>query len=217
MSEEETQDEARDGRPLLEPHSRRSFLKGMGLAAGAAAVWPGVLAAQESKESPGFKELGRKKQALSLNINGKNHQVQVEPRATLLDVLRESLDLTGSKEVCDRGTCNACTVLIDGIAASSCMMLAVDATGRKIVTIEGIATDPKYSYLIDAFVENDAAQCGFCIPGFVVRAAAFLEEVPSPTAEQIREGLAGNICRCGTYSNIFEAVAAAAAKKGGHS
>ncbi|MCB2154774.1 (2Fe-2S)-binding protein [bacterium] len=187
----------------------------MGLAAGAVAVWPTTVTAQESKESPGFKELGRKKQSISLTINGKAHKVDVEPRSTLLDVLRETLDMTGSKEVCNRGACSACTVLLDGVAVSSCMTLAMDAQGHDVVTIEGLAADPRYKYIIDAFVEHDAAQCGYCIPGFVVRTADFLEQVPSPDAEQIREGLAGNLCRCGTYSKIFAAVEAAAAKKGG--
>lgn len=215
MSTKSSPDDGRDGTPLLGPHSRRSFLKGMGLAAGAVAVWPETVSARPSPESTGFRELGRKKQTISLRINGQDRALEVEPRDTLLDVLRETLDLTGSKEVCNRGSCSACTVLLDGLAVSACMVLALDAVGHEVITVEGLAEDPRTKHIIEAFVENDAAQCGYCIPGFVVRTAALLEEVPSPSLAQIRDGLSGNICRCGTYSNIFAAVSAAAAKKGG--
>jgi aerobic-type carbon monoxide dehydrogenase small subunit (CoxS/CutS family) len=196
--------------------TRRTFLKGMGVAAGAATLLPASGYAQEGDAppaTPGLRELGRGKQNITLRINGSQHQLAIEPRTTLLDALRMQLDLTGSKEICSRGSCGGCTVLVDGEAINSCLMLAIDAVGSEIVTIEGMAGDPQYKALIEAYCEHDAAQCGYCIPGFVVQSAAFLKETPDPTPEQIRQGISGNVCRCGTYSKIFEAIAAAA--KGG--
>jgi aerobic-type carbon monoxide dehydrogenase small subunit (CoxS/CutS family) len=129
---------------------------------------------------------------------------------TLLDALRNHLDLTGAKPVCDRGGCGACTVLLDGNPVVSCMMLAADAEGHEITTIEGIGTPEKMSPLQAAFVECDAMQCGFCTPGFVVAGTALLAKHPDPSFAQIKDGLAGNLCRCGTYGRIFEAVHKAA-------
>ncbi|MDK2970896.1 MAG: xanthine dehydrogenase YagT iron-sulfur-binding subunit [Candidatus Sumerlaeota bacterium] len=192
------------------PHSRRLFLKGMGLAAGATAILPTVAVGQnadaETEEIPGLKILGRGEQKVTLKVNGASRTVAIEPRETLLNVLRTKLGLTGSKEVCDRGTCGCCTVLLDGASIVSCLMLAIDAVGHEVTTIEGVADDPKNAALIDAFCEHDAAQCGYCIPGIVVRSSALLDENPAPTAEEIRQGLSGNICRCGTYTKIFDAV-----------
>ncbi len=199
-----------DERPGSSRHSRRSFLKGVGLAAGAVAVVPGVSPAQQQPtDPPGLKTFGSAKQEITLSINGAKQKVEVEPRTTLLEALRANLNLTGTKEVCDRGSCGACSVLLDGETICACMMLAIDAIGREVVTIEGIAKDPKYAKLIDSYCEHDAAQCGFCIPGFVVRSAEMLDNNPTPSPEEIKEGLSGNICRCGTYVKIFEAVSAA--------
>jgi len=136
--------------------------------------------------------------------------VTVEPRVTLLRALRNHLDLTGAKEICDRGSCGGCTVLLDGKPIASCLMLAADAVGHDITTVEGIGTPEKMSPVQAAFVEADALQCGFCTPGFVVASTALLRQNPSPTLEQVKDGLAGNICRCGTYSRVFEAVLKAA-------
>jgi len=136
--------------------------------------------------------------------------VTVEPRVTLLRALRNHLDLTGAKEVCDRGSCGACTVLVDGEPVASCLMLAADAVGHEITTVEGLGTPDRMTPVQAAFVEADALQCGFCTPGFVVASTALLRRNPSPTLDQIKEGLSGNLCRCGTYSRVFEAVQKAA-------
>lgn len=157
-------------------------------------------------------------QNVTLDINGKPTQVALTPNTTLLEALREKLNLTGSKEVCDRGACGACTVLVDGKSVNSCLMLALDAIGTKITTVEGLAGEAQLHPVQQAFVDHDACQCGFCIPGFVVRSKAMLDEKPNPTRDGIREGLCGNVCRCGAYVRIFDAVEAAAkiaTEKGG--
>jgi aerobic-type carbon monoxide dehydrogenase small subunit (CoxS/CutS family) len=189
--------------------SRRSFLKTAGVGA-AATTMVGVGAKGEAAQV-----LGPDAVTLSLKVNGAARQVTVEPRVTLLDALRNHLDLTGSKQVCDRGGCGACTVLLDGEPVNSCLILAADAEGREITTIEGLGTPEKMSALQAAFVEKDAMQCGFCTPGFVVAGTALLAKTPSPTLDQIKAGLAGNLCRCGTYGRVFEAVQAAAKAKRG--
>jgi aerobic-type carbon monoxide dehydrogenase small subunit (CoxS/CutS family) len=153
--------------------------------------------------------LGPDAVTLNLKVNGAPRTVSVEPRVTLLDALRNHLDLTGAKPVCERGGCGACTVLLDGAPIASCLMLAADAEGHEITTVEGIGTPEKLSPLQAAFVEKDALQCGFCTPGFVVAGTALLARNPRPTLDEIKAGLAGNLCRCGTYGRIFEAVQAA--------
>ena len=154
--------------------------------------------------------------SLALNINGKHHHLHLEPRVTLLDALRNRLDLTGAKKVCDRGTCGACTVLVDGDPAYSCSMLTVEAEGREITTIEGLGTPEQMNAVQEAFVENDAQQCGFCTPGFVVACTAVLTNNPDASLEEAQEGCAGNLCRCGTYAGMNQALLdAARAMKGG--
>jgi xanthine dehydrogenase YagT iron-sulfur-binding subunit len=148
--------------------------------------------------------------AITLSINGKAHSLNVEPRVTLLDALRDRLNYTGAKKVCDRGTCGACTVLMDGKAVYACMVLAVDAQGRNIQTVEGLSQGSELHPVMRAFVEHDAQQCGYCTPGFVVAVKAFLDENPNPTYEQVKDGLGGNLCRCGTYVGIRKAVLEAA-------
>jgi len=189
--------------------SRRSFLKTAGVGAAATTV-VGVGAKGQAAQV-----LGPDAVTLSLKVNGAVHQVTVEPRVTLLDALRNHLDLTGTKQVCDRGACGACTVLFDGEPVNSCLILAADAEGHEITTVEGLGTPEKMSPLQAAFVEKDAMQCGFCTPGFVLSGTALLAKVPNPTLDQIKAGLAGNLCRCGTYGRIFEAVQAAAKAKRG--
>jgi aerobic-type carbon monoxide dehydrogenase small subunit (CoxS/CutS family) len=189
--------------------SRRSFLKTAGVGA-AATTMVGVGARGEAAQV-----LGPDAVTLSLKVNGAVQQVTVEPRVTLLDALRNHLDLTGSKQVCDRGGCGACTVLLDGEPVNSCLMLAADAEGREITTVEGLGTPEKMSPLQAAFVEKDALQCGFCTPGFVVSGTALLAKNVNPTLDEIKAGLAGNLCRCGTYGRVFEAVQAAAKAKRG--
>ena len=184
--------------------SRRTFLKTAGVGAAATTVaGAGARAAAPAVLGPG-------PVALALKVNGAAQTVNVEPRVTLLRALRNQLDLTGAKEICERGACGGCTVLLDGEPVASCLMLAADAEGHAITTVEGIGTPEHLSPLQSAFVECDALQCGFCTPGFVVASTALLRHTPSPTRDQIQHGLSGNLCRCGTYSRVFEAVEKAA-------
>ena len=146
------------------------------------------------------------KQLIHMTVNGQPMELAVEPYRTLLDVLRDELDLTGAKKGCDRGDCGACTVLVDGKPVTSCMMLAVQADGCRITTIEGLRTDGRLHPLQQAFVDHGAVQCGFCTPGMVLAAVALLDENPHPTEAQVREAIAGNLCRCTGYAKIVDAV-----------
>jgi aerobic-type carbon monoxide dehydrogenase small subunit (CoxS/CutS family) len=148
--------------------------------------------------------------AVSLFVNGRRHDITVAVNHTLLDVLRDQLGLTGSKECCAEGECGACTLLLDGHAVNSCLVLAVEADGLEITTIEGLASGERLSPVQDAFLATGGVQCGFCIPGMVMAAHYLLAHNPHPTSEEIREGLSGNLCRCGGYNQICGAVAAAA-------
>lgn len=145
-------------------------------------------------------------QMIRMTVNGQPVELAVEPYHTLLDVLRDDLELTGAKKGCDRGDCGACTVLLDGKPVTSCMMLAVQADGRRITTIEGLRIDGRLHPLQQAFVDHGAVQCGFCTPGMVLAAAALLEENPQPTEGQVRAAIAGNLCRCTGYAKIIDAV-----------
>jgi carbon-monoxide dehydrogenase small subunit len=145
---------------------------------------------------------------VSLNVNGQSYDLALAPHRTLLDVLREDVGLTGTKRGCDGGDCGACTVLIDGAPITSCMMLAVDAQGKPITTIEGLAANGKLHPLQRAFIDHGALQCGFCTPGMILTAKYLLDENPHLTDEEIRAGLAGNLCRCTGYLQILDAVAA---------
>ena len=198
-------------RKLPQGFSRRTFLKSVGL--GAAATGLGVATA-ETAQAAQPTILGPDPVALSLKVNGTVHTVTVEPRVTLLRALRNHLGLTGAKEVCERGACGGCTVLFDGEPICACMLLAVDAVGHEITTVEGLGTPERMSPVQAAFVECDALQCGFCTPGFVVASTALLAKNPNPSLDEIKVGLAGNLCRCGTYSRVFEAVQLAAKRKG---
>ena len=153
------------------------------------------------------------KQIMKLNVNEEEHEILAEIHKTLLEVLREDLGLTGTKRGCDLGACGACTVLIDGKARLSCITLAVDVQERKIVTIEGLSRDGELHPLQKAFVEKGAIQCGFCTPGMILTAKAFLDETPHPTGEEVKRAIAGNLCRCTGYVKIVEAVLAAADQK----
>jgi len=188
--------------------SRRTFLKTVGVGAAATGlVTPAPRAA-------GAAILGPDAIPLLLKVNGATHTVTVEPRVTLLRALRNHLGLTGAKEVCERGACGGCTVLFDGEPICACLMLAVDAVGHEITTVEGLGSPEKLSPVQAAFVEHDALQCGFCTPGFVVASTALLKNNPHPSLDEIKAGLAGNLCRCGTYSRIFAAVQRAARQRG---
>jgi xanthine dehydrogenase YagT iron-sulfur-binding subunit len=192
--------------------SRRGFLQGVGI--GGSALGTGILENEASAQQG--KAVGPAAVPITLNINGKATNLTLEPRVTLLDALRNHLDLTGAKKVCDRGTCGACTVIMSGKVVYSCSVLAIDAQGKEIQTIEGISDGNRLHPVSAAFVNHDAQQCGYCTPGFVMAAKGFLDRNPSPTLEQVEHGLGGNLCRCGTYVGVRQAVLAAAKQiKGG--
>lgn len=194
--------------------SRRGFLKGIGVTSVATGfITPSALDQALAQES---KVAGPGEIPVTLKINGQDRQLNIEPRVTLLDALRNRLDLTGAKKVCDRGTCGACTVLVDGQPVYACSMLAVEAAGKQITTIEGIGDPARLNEIQKAFVHHDAQQCGFCTPGFVMASTAFVRRHPGATVDQVRQGLGGNLCRCGTYAGMMLAVVdAAKAAKGG--
>jgi xanthine dehydrogenase YagT iron-sulfur-binding subunit len=199
---------------VADGHNRRDFLRGSGLAA-ATAVLSGSVAEgiQEARAAEGG-DVVRGDVKVSLNVNGKDMDCTVEPRCTLLDTLRNRLDVTGPKRVCDRASCGACTVILDGEPVYSCTTLAITCQGHKVETLEGFDTGEKG--VPHAFHQHDGLMCGYCTPGFVTAAKALLDKYPDPTPEQVREGLNGNICRCGTYVGVFQAaLAAAKAMKGG--
>lgn len=193
--------------------SRRSFLKGVGIAGAGAAVVDKLWIEAEAKEpqAAGAKVMSGTVKIV-LDVNGAKRNVEVEPRTTLLNTLRNHLEpaVTGPKLVCDMGTCGACTVLLDGKPAYSCMVLAVDAVNRKITTVEGLGTAENPNGVQAAFVEHDALMCGFCTPGFVTTISAYLKKNPHPSLAEVREACKGNFCRCGTYPRVFEATLAAA-------
>ena len=193
--------------------SRRKFLKGVGIAGAGAAItdhlWQEQTEAKEQQSTPQTVSGATK---IALQVNGQPRSVQVEPRTTLLNALRNHLEpaVTGPKLVCDVGTCGACTVLLDGKPVYSCLVLAVDATSRKITTVEGLGSPDKPNAVQAAFVEHDALMCGFCTPGFVTTISAYLKKNPNPSLDEVREACKGNFCRCGTYPRVFEAALAAA-------
>ena len=198
--------------------SRRNFLKGVGTGTVAATVAPSVLISGE-KAADAQAGDAVESATIQLNINGKLYQVEVEARTTLLTVLRDgidtsgdNIDLTGAKLICDRGECGGCTVMVDGNPIYGCMMLAMDAQGKQITTVEGLADGDDLHPVQEAFIQHDALMCGFCTPGFVVASAALLNENTKPTLEEIKVGLSGNTCRCGTYPFIFDAVKTASRK-----
>jgi len=149
--------------------------------------------------------------AFRLLVNGEEFDLDTAPHRTLLEVLRDELGLTGTKEGCGTGDCGACTVLMDGRAVNSCLVLAPEATGREIATIEGLATNGRLHPIQQAFVDAAAAQCGYCTPGMILSIKALLDRNPSPTLDEVRLGIAGNLCRCTGYAKIYEALEAAAA------
>ena len=198
--------------------SRRNFLKGVGTGTVAATVAPSVLIGSE-KAADAQAGDAIETATIELNINGKSYQVEVEARTTLLTLLRDGIDtggnnvdLTGAKLICDRGECGGCTVMIDGKSVYACMMLAMDAQGKQITTVEGLADGDDLHPVQEAFIQHDALMCGFCTPGFIVSSAALLNENANPTMEEIKIGLSGNTCRCGTYPFIFDAVKTASRK-----
>jgi aerobic-type carbon monoxide dehydrogenase small subunit (CoxS/CutS family) len=192
--------------------TRRGFLKGAGLsAAGAAILESGLLAAGEGAAGASAPVVvGPEAVAITLRVNGKEQKLKIEPRTTLAEALRFELGLTGTKVVCDRGSCSACTVWLDDVPVCSCMTLAVDATDRAITTIEGLAQGDTLHPVQEAFIEHDALQCGFCTPGMIMSCAALVKRNRQPTLEDVRDATSGNLCRCGTYPKVFDATLAAA-------
>jgi xanthine dehydrogenase YagT iron-sulfur-binding subunit len=195
--------------------SRRGFLRGAGMTAVVAAVADtGIAERLAQGAEPDGKALNTPISGevnITLSINGANRAVSVEPRTTLLSALRDRLDpaLTGPKLVCNMATCGACSVMLDGKVAYGCSVLAIDAIGKQITTVEGIGTPENLSPVQKAFVEKDGMMCGYCTDGFVTAITAFLHKNPNPDLEQLKEGIKGNFCRCGTYPHLFEAALAA--------
>ncbi len=202
--------------------SRRGFLKGAGITAAGTALLEGIqVFSREAVASTtqSIREVGPGAIPMTFHVNGQEYMVRMEPHTTLAEALRNDLGLTGTKIVCDRGSCSGCTVLVNRVPVNSCMMLAIDAStdstlGRgkqEITTIEGLSTNGELHPLQAAFVQHDAMQCGFCTPGMVMSCAALLEHTPQPTEADVRKAVSGNLCRCGTYPKVFAATLATAA------
>ncbi len=203
--------------------SRRLFLKSVGSGVASATVSSATVATaaliptlvHEATASEDATVLGPGLVSFHLDINGTSYAVNAEPRETLLEVLRNRLDLTGSKIVCDHGTCGACTVHLDGKPVYACMTLAIRAQGKKIRTIEGLADGDQLHPVQQAFIEKDALQCGFCTPGFIMSMTSVFEKNPTASLDEVKKGIAGNLCRCGTYTQIFEAAEVLRKRNGG--
>jgi xanthine dehydrogenase YagT iron-sulfur-binding subunit len=192
--------------------SRRGFITSMG----AGVVGTAALGARPTQAAPTPVAAAGETVTLSLEVNGIARRVAVEPRTTLLDVLRGPLGLTGAKPACERGECGACTVLVNGETRYACMMLALEAEGTKVTTVEGLLDGETLGLVQQAFVEKDGFQCGFCTSGQVLAVEGLLRKHPDPTPDEIREGVSGNLCRCGAYAHIFEAAhRAGELKRGG--
>ena len=196
---------------LSAPFSRRTFLRGLGTTAVTAATLGAHSVAAELAQANAEKPHGPGLVPVTISINGERRTFQLEPRVTLLEALRIHAGLTGPKEVCERATCGACTVLLDGIPVYACMILAIEANGREVISVEGLAKDAKdgLSPVQKAMVENDGLQCGYCSPGFVMTLTALLKKNPHPTEAEIRKACSGHLCRCGSYPRIFAAAIAA--------
>lgn len=192
--------------------SRRGFIKGAGLTTvGSLALQNGVLAGTGELEDKKA-EVGPEPINLTMNVNGRLRNLTIEPRATLAKALRDELQLTGTKVVCDRGSCSACTVWVDNVPVNSCMTFAMDVGDKKVVTVEGLAKEGKLHPIQESFIEHDASQCGFCTPGMIMTTAHLLKQNPNPTLDDVKHATRGNYCRCGTYPHVFKATLAAAEK-----
>lgn len=193
--------------------SRRGFLRGAGLTTvGTVALQTGVLGNTLPEETLAEKSIGPDATLIKLSVNGKTRTIAVEPRTTLASALRDHLQLTGTKVVCDRGSCSACTVWLDGKPVNSCLTLAVEVADHEITTIEGIGDADKLHPVQQAFVDHDASQCGYCTSGMIMTATHLLENNPKPNLEEVKVALRGNLCRCGTHPNVFKATLAASEK-----
>ena len=182
--------------------SRRHFLKTTGVVGLATAV----VAPDGAEAQTGPAAVGPGEVPVRLTVNGRPLNLMIEPRTTLLDALRMRADLTGNKRGCDRGACGACTMIVDGRTVYSCSTLAIDVQGKQIRNVQGLANGDTLHPVQQAFCDKDALMCGFCTPGFIMASVGLLEKHPNPTPDQIKKGLDGNICRCGTFTRIFEAV-----------
>lgn len=192
--------------------TRRNFLKGVGSGVVSSyMVIPGLSKISQKiiKETEND---GKDKESVTLKVNGRKVSVIVEPRTTLAELLRERLKLTGTKIICNQGECGGCTVLMNGQAVYSCHLLAMDAAGKEIITIEGLMSGEKLHPIQEAFIKNDGLQCGFCTPGQIMAAQAILIKNKKPSREEILEGMSGNLCRCSAYPNILKSVTAAVEK-----
>ena len=194
--------------------SRRRFLEGSGTGLAAAASWPAAEVAAGETTQPAVAPATVPTTSIALRVNGVEHRLVVEDRWTLVEVLRDHLELTGTKIGCDRGECGACTVLLDGKPIYSCSYLAVWTDGRAVETVEGLARGAQLNPLQQAFVDHDAPQCGFCTSGQLMSATALLAANAAPSAADVRDALAGNLCRCSNYNHYVEAVLAAARRQG---
>jgi aerobic-type carbon monoxide dehydrogenase small subunit (CoxS/CutS family) len=189
---------------------RRTFLKSLGTTTVAAAASQAQAVAAELANVNAEKVVGPGAAPITLQVNAQTLKLQLEPRVTLLDALRDHAGFTGAKEGCDHGACGACTVLVDNLPVYACMMLAIEAQGRAITTIEGLALNGKLSKVQQAFLVKDALLCGYCTPGFVMSVTGLLRKTPQPTAADVKHACAGNLCRCGAQPRIIEAAMQAA-------
>ena len=190
--------------------SRRTFIKGLGATAITTVAAQTAAVAQELEKANAEKVVGPGAVPVTLTVNGEKLQLQLEPRVTLLDALRNYSSLTGSKEGCDRAACGACTVLFDGAPIYSCQKLAIEAQGHEITTVEGLAKNGTLSKVQQAFIDKDALQCGYCTPGFVMSVTALLDKNPRPTLAEAKQACSGNLCRCGTHPHVLKAIFEAA-------
>jgi xanthine dehydrogenase YagT iron-sulfur-binding subunit len=192
--------------------SRRGFLKGAGITTAGTVMLQTGLLGESSAAVVEDAAVGPEAVLVKLKINGKTRTVQIEPRATLADTLRYHLGLTGTKVVCDRGSCSACTVWLDGTPVNSCLTLAIEVGDREITTIEGISREGKLHPIQQAFIDHDATQCGFCTSGMIMSTVHLLNTNPKPELEDVKKAIRGNLCRCGTHPNVFKATLDAAKK-----
>jgi xanthine dehydrogenase YagT iron-sulfur-binding subunit len=193
--------------------SRRSFLQCLGTSAVTAATLGATNVAKGMADANAERPHGPGAVPVTLSVNGQAVTLQLEPRVTLLEALRHQAGLTGAKEACDRATCGACTVLLDGVPVYACSMLAIEAQGAEITTIEGLTQEGQLTELQAAFVSHDGLQCGFCSPGMIMTLTALLRKNPRPSEAEIRRACAGNLCRCGSYPRIFAATLTASGQK----
>jgi xanthine dehydrogenase YagT iron-sulfur-binding subunit len=205
--EKKPKEEKEEGKNLM-GISRRTFLKGMGTTAIATSITISPLSLPSIADAAPPSAV--REAWIQLTVNDKTHRLKVKSHWTLLDVLRKEIGLTGTKKFCDRGSCGACTVVMDGKAVYACSCLAIEADKKKILTIEGLLQAGKLHPIQEAFLEHDGLQCGFCTSGQIMSVKALLDKTPRPTQDQIKEGLSGNVCRCSAYPKILKSAMAAA-------